>query len=286
MGFAENLVERLEQSLSSLSRAERKVALAVLSDPARATRSSIAQVAEDANVSEPTVNRFCRSLKCQGFPDFKLRLAQSLASSITPAMREAIREKDTTENVYEKVSVTIAAAVAEARFNCEAKLLDTVVHTLATSRSVEIFGLGSTAGSALDANYRLFQLLPNCTALVDPLVQRMSASLKEVGDTVLIFSMSGQSAPLVRAADMASASGAEVLAICPKQSALAKASTLVLPIAPDEILNPFAPACYRAVAHAMIETIAIGLAIRMGRKAEERINRAYESLALTRVPQG
>ena len=65
----------------------------VLADPNAAIRSSIAALARTADVSEPTVNRFCRSLDCSGFPDFKLRVAQSLASG-TPYVNSNV-EADT-----------------------------------------------------------------------------------------------------------------------------------------------------------------------------------------------
>ena len=48
--------------------------------PITLIHSSIAAMALEANVSEPTVNRFCRSMDTRGFPDFKLHLAQSLAN--------------------------------------------------------------------------------------------------------------------------------------------------------------------------------------------------------------
>jgi len=40
----------------------------------------IVDLATEAKVSEPTVVRFCRALGCNGFQDFKLKLAQMLAS--------------------------------------------------------------------------------------------------------------------------------------------------------------------------------------------------------------
>ncbi len=54
---------------------------AVLDDPEFATEAAIALLAARAAVSEPTVTRFCRTLGCAGLRDFKLRLAQSLATS-------------------------------------------------------------------------------------------------------------------------------------------------------------------------------------------------------------
>lgn len=51
-----------------------------MASPQTAIHSSIATLAKMADVSEPTVNRFCRRLDTKGFPDFKLHLAQSLAN--------------------------------------------------------------------------------------------------------------------------------------------------------------------------------------------------------------
>ena len=58
---------------------------------------------EEAKVSEPTVNRFCRTFGATGFPDFKLKLAQSLASgpTLTTAM---VSEADTLPEIFAKLT--------------------------------------------------------------------------------------------------------------------------------------------------------------------------------------
>ena len=73
-----NLLSELNAALPDLNKSETKVADAILEDPEAATRSSIAVLAAAANVSEPSVNRFCKRFGATGFPDFKLRLARSL----------------------------------------------------------------------------------------------------------------------------------------------------------------------------------------------------------------
>ena len=77
-----NLLSLLERQLPSLNKSESKVAQAILQNPENATRSSIASLAKLAGVSEPSVNRFCKKFGASGFPDFKLRLARSLASGV------------------------------------------------------------------------------------------------------------------------------------------------------------------------------------------------------------
>jgi RpiR family carbohydrate utilization transcriptional regulator len=62
-----NMLEKIQFQLEHLSKSERKVAEVILASPAQAIHSSIAALAQEAGVSEPTVNRFCRSLKRAAF---------------------------------------------------------------------------------------------------------------------------------------------------------------------------------------------------------------------------
>lgn len=88
-----NTLENIQNSMDLLSKSERKVAEVILASPQTAIHSSIATLAKMANVSEPTVNRFCRRLETKGFPDFKLHLAQSLANG-TPYVNRNVEEDD------------------------------------------------------------------------------------------------------------------------------------------------------------------------------------------------
>ena len=56
------MIFKIKASLSNLSKSERAVAEIVLADPEQSVHFSIARLATAAGVSEPTVNRFCRSL--------------------------------------------------------------------------------------------------------------------------------------------------------------------------------------------------------------------------------
>ncbi len=57
-----NMLEKIQSQLEHLSKSERKVAEVISASPDNAIHSSIAALALEANVSEPTVNRFCRSI--------------------------------------------------------------------------------------------------------------------------------------------------------------------------------------------------------------------------------
>jgi RpiR family carbohydrate utilization transcriptional regulator len=73
------LLDSIRTQLDSLSKSERKVALAVLEHPTQTVSQNITALAKSAQVSEPTVVRFCRTLGYDGWHEFKLKLAQGLA---------------------------------------------------------------------------------------------------------------------------------------------------------------------------------------------------------------
>ena len=73
-----DILSQIKDSYAELRPAERRVADTVLADVAFSVDASNAEIARRADVSEPTVTRFCRAIGCEGVRDFKLKLAQSV----------------------------------------------------------------------------------------------------------------------------------------------------------------------------------------------------------------
>ena len=61
------LLDSIRTQLDTLSKSERKVALAVLAAPSATVSQNITALARSAGVSEPTVVRFCRTLGYDGW---------------------------------------------------------------------------------------------------------------------------------------------------------------------------------------------------------------------------
>ena len=72
-----DLIGLLRLEKETFSRSERRLIDVVLGDIEVALNSSIVELAASADVSPPTVTRFCRRLGCESFSAFKVRLAQS-----------------------------------------------------------------------------------------------------------------------------------------------------------------------------------------------------------------
>src|SRR5260221_5298168 len=85
----QNVLEAVRTTYSELRKSERKVADLMLADARRVLGATLAETAKFANVSQPTVVRFCMAIGCSGFQDFNLRLAHSLALG-TPAAHSVL----------------------------------------------------------------------------------------------------------------------------------------------------------------------------------------------------
>ena len=86
------LLDAIRTQFDALSKSERKVAAAVLDNPELTLAENITALAKSAQVSEPTVVRFCRAVGCDGWHEFKLKLAQGLALSPTGSDETPLQE--------------------------------------------------------------------------------------------------------------------------------------------------------------------------------------------------
>jgi glucokinase len=102
---ANTLMERVQHLQHELSPAEQRVATLVLEHPRKVLSEPIAEIAKLADVSQPTVIRFCRSLGFSGLADFKLKFAGSLTGTI-PVRHSQVRMTDSTHDCRRRSSTT------------------------------------------------------------------------------------------------------------------------------------------------------------------------------------
>jgi DeoR family transcriptional regulator, aga operon transcriptional repressor len=76
---AVSLIQTISLGLAGYNKALRRVGSYLLASPEAFMREPLQEIARSAEVSEPTVLRFCRQLGFKGLPDFRIALAMSLA---------------------------------------------------------------------------------------------------------------------------------------------------------------------------------------------------------------
>ncbi len=226
-----SLIDRLRMELQQLNRADRAVAEAVLEDIETATRISIKELAARAGVSEPTVIRFSRRMGCDGFSDFKIRLAQDYAIGRMYIAAERITPAETGRDVLDQVYEATTQALASAFAQRDAAALEKAAEIIHRARRIFCFGVGgSSANVALEAENRLFRLDLAVSATADSYKHRVIASTTDPEDVLLIFSVTGRSRSLVDSAEIATALGASVIAVTDPTSPLAAKASVVVPL--------------------------------------------------------
>ena len=280
----DNLLEDIQSRLDTLNKSERKVAEAILKDPTAATRYSIAALARAADVSEPTVNRFCRGFSATGFPDFKIRLAQSIATG-TPYVGQDIEPDDSPAEYGEKIMLSTIANLDKARQALDPQAIATVVDYLIQAKQIAFFGMGGSASVALDAQHKFFRFNIPVTSYDDALMQRMVAAGSGVGDAIVLISFTGRTRETVEIAHLARANGATVIGITNPVSPLAEACTAVVGVTAPEDTEVYMPMSSRIIHLTVIDILATGVTLKRGPDFLDHLKKIKESLKATRFPQ-
>lgn len=276
-----NMLEKIQSQLENLSKSERKVAEVILDSPTTAMHSSIALLARAAGVSEPTVNRFCHRLKTKGFPDFKLQLAQSLASG-TPYVSRNVEQDDSVESYSGKIFESAMAGLDRVKQSLDIGAVNRAVDLLTQSKKIAFFGLGASAAVAHDAMNKFFRFNVPVIYSDDIVMQRMSCMNSGEGDVMVLISHTGRTKNMVELAMMARENDATVLAITSPGSPLAREATLALTLDVPEDTDIYMPMVSRLAQLTLIDVLATGFTLRRGAKFRDNLKRVKEALRESR----
>ncbi|HDL8090939.1 TPA: MurR/RpiR family transcriptional regulator [Yersinia enterocolitica] len=280
-----NTLENIQNNLDLLSKSERKVAEVILASPQKAIHSSIATLAKLANVSEPTVNRFCRRLDTKGFPDFKLHLAQSLANG-TPYVNRNVEEDDSVSAYTGKIFESTMASLDMVKNNLDIAAINRAVDLLTQAKKISFFGLGASAAVAHDAMNKFFRFNIPVIYFDDIVMQRMSCMNSSEGDVVVLISHTGRTKSLVELAHLARENDATVIAITTRDTPLANEATLPLLLDVPEDTDMYMPMVSRIAQLTLIDVLATGFTLRRGAKFRDNLKRVKDALKESRFDKG
>ena len=279
------MLSKISEQLDSLSAAERKVAEAALAEPKWFVHAAVAEIALRAGVSQPTVIRFCRTLGYKGLPEFKLALSASISQSGLPYVHAELNTDDDMGNVMEKVLGNTAAALLGARRSLKESELENAVSWLASARRIEFYGVGNLGIVAQDAQHKFFRFGISAVAYSDAHIQLMAAAVLAPQDVLVAVSNSGSSIEILDAAGIAKKNGARLIAITHPDSPLAHIADCVLATAVQEDANLYTPMVSRLLQLAVVDILAIGLALRLGETASLQLEKGKLSVRSHRVEQ-
>ena len=276
------LTERIRNASKQMRKSERKVADYVLAHLHGVINMRIVDLAAQADVSEPTVVRFCRAIGCDGFQDFKLGLAQQLAASPGFA-KVAVTDTDSVADFSHKIFDSTIDTLLKVRDSLNPAMIHRAINALAQANRVEFYGHGASAAVAADAQHRFFRLQLATAAYSDTHIQTMSALSLSKGDVVVAISQSGRTRSLLDTIELVKDMEGIVIGMAPSNTPVADAATIPICIDVAEEFEIYTPLSSRIAHLAVIDVLAVGVAQRKGPRLQGHLYRLRAGMQSLRV---
>jgi DNA-binding MurR/RpiR family transcriptional regulator len=154
----------------------------------------------------------CQQIGARGFQQLKIAIARDLVQPVQFIHEDLAREDDT-GTVIEKIFHSDQQALRDTLKVLDPRAMERAVAAILAARRVELYGIGSAAPIAEDANYRLLRIGIESKVVVDSHVQAISAALTGPEVVVITISHSGSTHETMTATRLAREAGATVICV-------------------------------------------------------------------------
>ena len=204
----------IQESLHTFKPSEKKAAEYILRNPQEVVNISVQKLAEKAKVSEATIIRLSKSLKCKGFQELKLKIAYELAKSEhTNGLYEDIPNDDSMKSFIQSVSQNNIQAIQNTLLVLSETELEKAVKIISNARIVAVYGVGASGIIARDLKQKLTRINRWCEAAYDGGTQlTISANLSQQ-DVAIGISYSGQTKDMIESLRVAKENGANIITL-------------------------------------------------------------------------
>jgi len=206
------VLDRIRALSSDLPPTARRIATFLAANAADVIHMSVTEVADRTGSSEGSVVGLCQQLGARGFQEVKIALARELVQPVQ-FIHEDLTPTDGLETVVNKIFSSGLQALQDTMKALSIPEMGRAVQAIRKAQRVEIFGIGSAATIAEDANYRLLRIGIESRVSVDSHVQAITAALCTPKSAVLTISHSGSTVETLTATKLAKQAGATTIVV-------------------------------------------------------------------------
>jgi DNA-binding MurR/RpiR family transcriptional regulator len=294
---APDLLPRLRSLTTGLVPSERRVADIILTDPRRAARLTISQLAQAAETSQTTVLRLCRELGVRGYRDLRVTLAAESGRAAGRAEGDAddgaavgsdIGRTDSLDEVIRTITHADSQAVLETGTLIDRAVLEDAVTAVAGARRIDIFGVGASAFVAQDLQQKLLRIDLISFSWLDQHAALTATALRRPSDVTIGISHTGETRDTVDVMQRAKAQGATTVAItAAPRSHLARAADLTLVTASRETTFRAGATASRIAALTTVDILFVAVAQRRYEQTLAAVDATRRAVAHRRfAPRG
>jgi DNA-binding MurR/RpiR family transcriptional regulator len=276
-----DIVGLLQTEKNEFTRSERALTEIVLADVDSVLKMSIVDLAAQAEVSPPTVTRFCRRLGCDSYADFKVRLAQSrfVGQRYFAPKAGPTSVAEIAQGVVNGIQSIIYETFEQLDFNAVERAAESIV------KSGYVLAFGSGGASSMMAGEietRLFRLGLKVASTDDHQLQLMRVAAAPAGTVIIGFSMSGNNAQLAKTLTVAGEYGLTRIVATRSGSMVSGQTDILLPVNWHENTDILRPTPGRYAFLATVDVLAQTVATRLGPTAVASMRRIKHQLVVNR----
>ncbi|MFC0273137.1 MurR/RpiR family transcriptional regulator [Metabacillus herbersteinensis] len=207
-----NNLGKIRSYYARLSDKEKKIATYILDNPEKIIHNTINEVAEELDVADATVFRFCKRMGFKGYQALKIALASEIMTPIQQ-IHEEINELDNEKSVAEKVFKSNIRTLENTLQILEGDSIQKAVELILSANRVELYGTGGSAVIAMDAYHKFIRTGIKAFAFLDSHFQLMAASQLTENDVGIVISHSGMNKDTIRILNTLNENGVKTIGI-------------------------------------------------------------------------
>ena len=234
------LLQVIARERARLTKAELRIAEFVVHHPESVITMNMADLKAVARVSDPTIIRFARRFGCRGYPELKVRLAQSLAPE-APFSHEEILPAESVDGAVRKTLRNSINALRRFEQDCDPATIGRAADLMLLAHEVFLFSLGISQTIAYDAEHKFLRIGLRARLIEGQQRQALLVTTVQKDDAVLFLSHSGETRALVECATAARARRAHTIAVTAPHSHLARTCELAIGVPRYEHSEVYTP---------------------------------------------
>lgn len=281
--MVQNCLGKIRSYYARLSEKEKKVADYILENPDKIIHNTINEVAEDLQVADATVFRFCKRIGFKGYQAMKIALASEIIEPIQQ-IHEEISENDNEKTVANKIFHSNIRTLENTLQILDETSIQKAVGLLMKAKRVEFYGTGGSNVVAMDAFHKFVRTGIKAFAFIDTHFQLMSASQLGENDVAVVISHSGTNKDTLNVLKTAKKNGAKTIGITsyPK-SPICQYSDVALFTSSEETEYRSEALSSRIAQLSLIDALYVNIMILNKEKAKQSLGKVREAISDTRM---
>lgn len=283
ISMSQNCLGNIRSYYARLSEKEKKIADYIMEYPDKIIHSTINEIAEDLNVADATVFRFCKRIGFKGYQAMKIALASEIVTPMKQ-IHEEINEDDNEKTISEKIFKSNIRTLENTLRILDDKTIKIAVETILNAQRVEFYGTGGSSVIAMDAFHKFVRTGIKAFAFIDSHFQLMSASQLTENDAAVVISHSGTNKDTINILKTAKRNGAKTVGITsyPK-SPIAQLSDVALFTSSEETEYRSEALSSRIGQLSLIDALYVNIMILNKEAAQQALEKVRTAISETRM---